>query len=96
MGLYDNNMLETINKVKKNKELKEEKSNKSKQIIIIDGLMSEDEIKKTLGEMNFFPNLPDAENENASDGSYKFKGLDYQRMILFSVICNFFKDLSWK
>lgn len=33
---------------------------------------------------------------NVSDGSHTFNELYHHRMILFSVICNDFKNLSWK
>lgn len=31
-----------------------------------------------------------------SDGSHTFKELYYHRMVLFSVICNTYKDKAWK
>lgn len=31
-----------------------------------------------------------------SDGSHTFKELYYHRMILFSIICNSYKDKAWK
>ncbi|OSA95783.1 UNVERIFIED_ORG: hypothetical protein B2H93_04515 [Clostridium botulinum] len=34
--------------------------------------------------------------EDISDGYHTFKELYYQRMILFSVICNTYKPNSWK
>ena len=34
--------------------------------------------------------------EDISDGSHTFKQLYYQRMTLFNVICNIFKDKAWK
>ena len=35
-------------------------------------------------------------NEKTSDGYHTFDELYYHRMILFSVICNTYKDNSWK
>ena len=35
-------------------------------------------------------------DENTSDGYHTFKELYYHRMVLFSVICNQNKSLSWK
>lgn len=34
--------------------------------------------------------------EDISDGYHTFKELYYQRMILFAVICNTYKDKAWK
>lgn len=34
--------------------------------------------------------------ENVSDGYHTFGELYYHRMVLFSVICNTFKEISWK
>lgn len=34
--------------------------------------------------------------EDISDGYHSFKQLYFQRMMLFSVICNIFKDSAWK
>lgn len=36
------------------------------------------------------------ETDNISDGAHTFGDLYYQRMILFSVICNSRPDISWK
>lgn len=34
--------------------------------------------------------------QNVSDGYHTFEELYYHRMILFSVICNTFKEMAWK
>lgn len=34
--------------------------------------------------------------QNVSDGYHTFDELYYHRMILFSVICNTFKEMAWK
>lgn len=34
--------------------------------------------------------------QNISDGYHTFEELYYHRMILFSVICNTFKEMAWK
>lgn len=33
---------------------------------------------------------------NVSDGSHTFNELYYHRMVLFSIICNTYKDKAWK
>ena len=35
-------------------------------------------------------------NGSTSDGYHTFDELYYHRMVLFSVICNTYKDISWK
>lgn len=47
-----------------------------------------DEINKMIDELDY--------RGEVSDGSHTFDELYYHRMVLFSIICNMNKELSWK